>query len=102
MLYVGEATKRCRVLLRGNQRKPKDRGIRGFAWAPNSGSVAILSVSSYIGKRPQELLAALSGHPVPHDTVFLDVFNVRTGQVTEYTIRSNVVSSFTRILNWSE
>lgn len=80
---------------------PKERLIRGFAWAPNSRSIAILNVSSYFGKMPMELLAALSGHPVPHDTVFLDILDVRTGQVTEYTIRRNVVSSFTRILNWS-
>lgn len=82
--------------------KPKERGIRGFAWAPNSPSIAILNVSTYVGKMPMELLAALSGHPVPHDTVFLDILDVRTGQVTEYTIRRNVVSSFTRILDWSE
>lgn len=82
--------------------RPKDRGIRGFAWSPNSRSVAVLNVSSYIGKRPLELLAAFSGHPVPHDKVFLDIFDVQTGQVSEFTIRSNVVSSFTRILNWSK
>ena len=82
--------------------KPKERGIRGFAWAPNSRSIAILNVSSYIGMKPLELLAAFSGHPVPHDTVFLEVLDVQTAQATEFTIRDNVVSSFTRILNWSK
>ncbi len=83
--------------------KPREwRGISGFAWAPNSRSVAFLNVSEYYGKSPLELLSGLSGHPVPHDTVFLDVLDVRTGEVTEYVVRKNVVSAFTRILEWSE
>lgn len=81
--------------------KIKERGIRGFAWSANSQSIAILNVTSYSGKTPLELLSALSGHPVPHDKVRLDIFELRTGHVTEYVIRDNVVSSFTRILNWS-
>ena len=81
--------------------KTHGRGIRGFAWAPNSNSIAILNVSSYYGKSPLELLAALSGHPVPHDKVLLDIFDVQTGQTTEYLVRNNVVSSFTRILRWA-
>ena len=80
----------------------KRRGIRGFAWAPNSRSVAVLNVSSYYGKTPLELLSGLSGHPVPHDTVLLDVLDVRSSTMTEYTVRRNVVSSFTRILKWPE
>jgi hypothetical protein len=82
--------------------KIKERGIRGFAWSANSQSIAILNVTSYSGKTPLELLSALSGHPVPHDKVLLDIFELRTGHVTEYVIRDNVVSSFTRILNWSQ
>jgi hypothetical protein len=78
------------------------RGIRGFGWAPNSRSVAFLNSSSRLGKTPMELFSALSGHPVPHDTVFLTILNVRTGQTTEYLIRKDVPSAFTRILNWSE
>jgi hypothetical protein len=80
----------------------KERGIRGFAWSANSQSIAILDVTSYSGKTPLELFSALSGHPVPHDKVLLDIFELRTGHVTEYVIRDNVVSSFTRILNWSQ
>jgi hypothetical protein len=78
------------------------RGIRGFGWAPNSRSVAFLNSSSRLGKTPMELFSALSGHPVPHDTVFLTILNVRTGQTTEYSIRKDVPSAFIRILNWSE
>jgi hypothetical protein len=78
------------------------REIRGFGWAPNSRSVAFLNSSSRLGKTPMELFSALSGHPVPHDTVFLTVLNARTGQTTEYLIRRDIPSAFTRILNWSE
>ena len=53
-------------------------------------------------KKPLELLSALSGHPVPHDTVFLDIMDVQTRKVVEYAVRKDVVSSFTRILKWSE
>lgn len=85
------------------QWKPEEwRGISGFVWVPNSRSVAFLNVSSHYGKGPLELISALSGHPVPHDTVFLDVVDVRTARVVEYVVRRNVVSSFTRILKWSE
>jgi hypothetical protein len=81
---------------------PKDwRGVRGFVWAPNSRSVAFLNKSEYYRKSPLELLSALSGHPVPHDTVFLNVLDVGTGRVSEYVVRRNVYAAFTRILNWS-
>jgi hypothetical protein len=83
--------------------KPQDsRGIRGFAWSPNSRSIAVLNTSNHVGKSPLELLSALSGHPVPHDTVFLDIMDVQTRRVVEYVVRKDVVSSFTRILKWSE
>jgi hypothetical protein len=81
---------------------PGRRLIRGFAWAPNSKSVAILNTSSRFGMGPLELLAAFSGHRVPHDTIFLDFLDVKAGKTTEYLIRSDVVSSFTRILKWEE
>jgi hypothetical protein len=82
------------------QWKP-DKNIRGFGWAPNSNSVAILSTSGRLGMRPLELLSLLSGHLVSHDTVFLELLDVRTGKITEFVIRRNVISSSTRILNWS-
>jgi hypothetical protein len=80
----------------------KWRGIQGFAGAPNSHSVAFLNLSSYYGKSPLELLSGLSGHPVPHDTIFLNVLDVRAWKITEYEVRRDVPYSFTRILNWSE
>jgi hypothetical protein len=85
------------------QRTPTEwRGIRGFAWSPRSHSVAILNISSYYGKDPIERLSALAGHPVPHDTILLDVLDVGTWKVTEYMIQTDVPYSFTRILSWSQ
>jgi hypothetical protein len=83
--------------------KPEEwRRIEGFAWAPNSHSVAFLNKSSYYGKSPLELLSGLSGHPVPHDAIFLNVLDVRAWKITEYAIIRDVPYSFTRILNWSK
>jgi len=75
--------------------------IRGFAWAPNSKEVAVLGVAGRVGTKPGELVAFLTGHPVSHDTVFIEIVNINTGHSSEYVIRENVVSAFTRILNWS-
>jgi hypothetical protein len=77
-----------------------NKEIRGFAWAPNSNSVAIVCMTGHLGLSPLELLALISGHQVPHNTIFLDVVDVRTGKITEYVLRRNVISAFTRILNW--
>ena len=77
------------------------REIRGFAWSPNSNSIAVLNTSEYYGKSPVELLSALSGHPVPHNTVFLDVIDLQKRSATEYLIKQNVISAFCRILSWS-
>jgi hypothetical protein len=49
-----------------------------------------------------ELLSAVSGHPVSHDTIFLTIMDARTGTQTQYLIRKDVPSALTRILNWSE
>jgi hypothetical protein len=84
------------------QWSPVGRRIQGFAWAPNSRSVAVLNDSSYIGMRPLEMLEALSGHPVSHCTVYLDIIEADTGNVTEYPVAGNVTNSWERILNWSE
>jgi hypothetical protein len=76
----------------------RGKGIRGFAWSPNSNSIAILAISGSVGMRPLELLSFLSGHPVSHGTVFLEIMDARTGRVTEYLVRRDVVSSFTKNL----
>ena len=79
------------------------RKIEGFGWAPNSHSIAILNHAEHYGKiNPLELLAAGSGHPVPHDTFYLDILDTRTGTVTEYLIRKNIGDASGRILSWSK
>ena len=85
------------VLVRWNTQK----AIRGFAWAPNSRSISVLTTSGRLGFSPPELLSVISGHPVSHDTVSLSIWDVHTGTATEYLVRKNVVSSFTRILSWA-
>jgi hypothetical protein len=86
-----------------NPWNPRDwRAIDGFAWAPNSRSVMILNTSEHFAKDPLGLIAGIFGNPIPHNSVFLDVIDVRTGNVTEYLVRKNVKYAFTRILRWSE
>lgn len=80
----------------------RHRRIAGFAWAPNSHSVAVLNQSESEGKSPSELFFGLSGHPVPHNTVYLDLIDPGTGNLTEYLIRKNVLYAQTQISNWSE
>jgi len=82
---------------------PKEwRGIQGFAWAPDSHSIAVLNHSEHYGKTPVEIFSGLSGHPVPHDTEFVNIIDLRSGTVTEYLVRKDVKNSFSRILSWSE
>lgn len=78
------------------------RGMRGFAWAPDSKSIAVLNESEHYGKRPLELLSGLSGHPVPHNTVFVELFVVEGWDRTEYVIRKDVINAFIRILDWKQ
>jgi hypothetical protein len=78
----------------------KWRRIEGFAWSPDSKSVAELNMGEYYGKGPVELLSGMSGHPVPHNTVYLEVFEVGDWKQTEYLIRNNVTYAFTRIQSW--
>lgn len=78
------------------------REVRGFAWSPNSHSIAVLNTSEYYGKSPVELLSAMSGHPIPHNTVFLDVIDLQKESKTEYLMQGNVVSAFCRILAWAD
>jgi len=43
--------------------------VGGIAWSPDSNAVTVLKESERTGYGPLEVLAALSGHPVPYDTV---------------------------------
>lgn len=76
------------------------RGISAFAWSPNSASVALMTYSERPGMGPIELLWRGAGHPVPHDTFYLDIVDVKNGKTVEYTIRRDVVVGNARILDW--
>lgn len=69
------------------------RRIWGFAWAPNSRSVAFLNTSSYNTKGWE--------FAITHNTVHLNILDVRTTNVTTYEIRREVIYCLTRILSWS-
>jgi hypothetical protein len=79
----------------------EQRLIHGFAWSPNSQSVALLNSTEVYGNGPLERISAWAGHPVPHNTVYLHIIPISTMQPVEYRIRSDVLYAFTRILNWS-
>jgi hypothetical protein len=80
----------------------ESRSIKGFAWSPNSRSVAFLTTASRTGKSPRDLSAAASGHPVSYDTVFLNILDMRTRKMVVYEVSRNVRAAFTRILVWSD
>jgi hypothetical protein len=84
-----------------NWQPEEHRGIRGFAWSPDSRSVVVLNTDEYYGKGPLEQLSAAAGHPVPHHRILLTFFNVDNGQRTEYEVRREVINAFTRILSWN-
>ena len=79
------------------------RGIAAFAWSPDSEWVAVLNESEHFRKDPLGIFAALSGHPIPHSTVFLTLVNVRTHSVAEYVVRKNVLYLlYPTIVRWTE
>ena len=77
------------------------RLIRGFAWSPNSQSVAVLNTNEQYGRGPIESFWAWAGHPVPHDTVYVTIVPIASNNLFEYEIRGDVLYAFTRILNWA-
>jgi len=77
------------------------RAIDGFVWFPTSRSIALLTHSEKHGTGLVELLWAGAGHPVPHDTFYLDVVDIEEGRSYEYVIRYDVLTGSGRILNWS-
>jgi hypothetical protein len=79
------------------------RVIQGYAWSPDSQAVAILSSCeqydpSFFGLT--EKWQRLSSYP--WHTYYLTVFNVKSGQWGEFTIRRDVPKGWARILGWAE
>lgn len=67
-----------------------DRTIEDIAWIPSSEYIAILSSTSRWGLWPWELLLAFSGHPVPHDTFYLSIYDIKGNELLTKEIISNV------------
>lgn len=80
----------------------QSRRFLAAAWAPDSQSVAILNYSEHTGVNPLELFEAVSGHPVPHDTVYLDLLDVHTGKIREFLIRKNILYVLGNIEGWTK
>jgi len=77
------------------------RAIAGFAWAPNSASLAVLNITNRWGTGPIELLLMFSGHPVHHNNVFLNVIDAQSGVAVEYAVLHDVIGALPRLLSWS-
>lgn len=77
--------------------------IDAIAWSPDSQWVALLHHSERYGKDPLSLFVGLSGHPIPHSSVFLLLFNVCTGVATEYLVEKDVkYLLYPTIVSWTE
>jgi hypothetical protein len=82
---------------------PKEwRDIEGLAWSPNSQSIAVLNHAEHYGKSPLAMLEGLSGHPIPHNTEYIEIIDLNSIKLAEYLIRKNVFNSSSRILSWSK
>ena len=77
------------------------RLIHGFAWAPNSTYLALLTESGRIGTTSLfDWFGKSIGHPLSYMTVFLEILNVTSGQTNEYLIRRDVRQGESSILDW--
>ena len=78
-----------------------ERNINDVAWGLDSKSVAILNSSVRIGLVPHELLFACSGHPVGHNTFYIDVINIDTGESKDFPVVRNIISGWGQVF-WGE
>ncbi len=78
-----------------------ERHIDSVAWGDDSKSVGILNSSVRIGLAPHELLFACSGHPVGHNTYYIDVINIDTGESKEFPVVRNIIGGWGQVF-WGE
>jgi hypothetical protein len=57
--------------------------LRALAWSPDSMRLAVLKSTSRGKFSFKNMLSAISGHPVPYDTYFLDIYNLDGKIVTQ-------------------
>jgi len=62
--------------------------------------LALLNHSERRGFGPLELLWAVAGHPVPHNTFYLLIIDAESGRSVEYVLRKDVAEGAARILDW--
>lgn len=59
------------------------RNIKDIVWRKNSELFIVLSASARTGLKPREILAAISGHPVPYERFFLEIYTLRGDKIYE-------------------
>ena len=76
--------------------------VVGFAWSPDSKSVAVLCASTTPSDRPVDLLARATGSAVPDFDYNLELFSVENDSVSRHLpyIRANSRYGFGAITSW--
>ena len=82
-------------------RKSFERYNDSVAWGHDSKSVAILNSSVRIGLAPHEVLWACAGHPVGHNTYYIDVINIDNGESKEFPVVRNIIGGWGQVF-WGE
>ena len=70
--------------------KAIDDRVSGIAWAPSSEFVAVLTESERMGLWPWELLSAFAGHPVPHNSFYLTIYDISGTELMSQKIIGNI------------
>lgn len=82
------------------ERLPDDRSIAGMFWSPDSRALAVLSTSRRTGLGLLDLLSAVTGHPVPELTIYLDTYDIQSRRHAEFLVRRDAEYGSARILDW--
>jgi len=72
--------------------------LRALAWSPDSTRIAILKSTSGGKVSFKNFLSALSGHPVPYDTYFLDIYDLDGKVVAQTKLIEDVRASWGEIV----
>lgn len=71
--------------------------LRALAWSPDSTRLAVLKSTSRGKFSFKNMLSAVSGHPVPYDTYFLDIYNLDGKIVAQTKLIEDVRASWGEI-----
>ncbi|GLI39317.1 hypothetical protein GHYDROH2_28180 [Geobacter hydrogenophilus] len=63
----------------------KGRYVGDLAWRSDSSKLLVLEKTERVGLNPLELLSAFAGHPVPHNSFYLAIFDAIRGEFSEAT-----------------